>query len=614
MGYQAVMCGNPGEVMSQLRIQGCQLLIIDCLLPKMSGVDLAKKIKAEVSPPIPIILTSGIYKDKAFVKDSLQQTGALAFLPKPFNIGDLQALVHKALEKLVDQDLSPVETLLTSVLSPQEKIQTVNELESIESYDIPWVVSLLMNASATGVLRLDTDKDKSAISFSKGKIFQVDMANPESFFGALLIEKGYLSPEQLDHALKMKSPKKLGERLVDLNMLSPHVIDIINSEQTAIRLSRVITDSTYTISFKEEAVGVGSVDGALIDTEEIAPFLVDWTYSKIGTDWLKQRYLKWLDSPPVKNPQAPRYQRLWSLPPLSESTDLVRSFESGMPLSHVLAQGAHPEDQIYQVFHLLILTGYLYIKREIKAADESAQITRLERIVKDMATQDYFAILGLGRNAKAPDIKRTYHELAKLFHPDKVASNSSAKLKELTQKVFSHMTTAYETLADETKRGNYLKEIDMGRAEKILKAETLLEEGKALLKAGQAAKAKFKFEAAVQLRPPNSELLIHLAWAKMMGAEVKGGETALLEVESALNKIPPEDRHNSTYYFVKGLFQKMLGEDSAAKKNMQHALALNPKFIEAERALRTFDSKKKVNTDIFRGDLKDVVGNLFRKK
>ena len=82
-------------------------------------------------------------------------------------------------------------------------------------------------------------------------------------------------------------------------------------------------------------------------------------------------------------------------------------------------------------------------------------------------------------------------------------------------------------------------------------------------------------------------------------------------------RIPPEDRHNSNYYFSKGLFQDCIGEDVAAKKNVQHALALNPKFLEAERVLRSMDQKEKrgkEKTDIFRGDLSTVVGNLFRSK
>jgi curved DNA-binding protein CbpA len=230
-----------------------------------------------------------------------------------------------------------------------------------------------------------------------------------------------------------------------------------------------------------------------------------------------------------------------------------------------------------------------------------------------MKTQDFFGTLGLSRSTKGPEIKKAYYELAKVFHPDRIPSNASTKLKELAQNVFSHMTLAYETLSDDTKRAEYLKEIEMGRAEKILQAETMIEDAKGLLKLGQAPKALEKFEAVLKLRPPNSEIWIHYAWAKMLSGQGEAS-TRLGLVEGILNKIPPEDRHNSIYYFVKALYQKLTGDEGPAKKNLQNALVLNPKFVDAERLLRSFESSKKKQPDIFRGDLKDVVGSLFRKK
>ena len=612
MGFQAVLCNNPTEALNQFRIQGAQLIILDCLLPKLPGIELAQKFKTESPEQIPIILTSGVFKDKTFVKDALHKTGAMAFLAKPFNMDELKALISKALEKEVE-DNSPMEALLTSSGTPLEKIQLINSLGQIEAFDIPWLCCLAMQGSATGVLTLKNEKSKSAIYFSKGTITQVDMQSPDSFFGALLIEGGYLTPDKLEKALATKSSKKLGERLVDLNLISPHVIDITNAEQTAIRLSRIITEAVYDVSFDTKEIQQST---SSIDTEGIASFLVDWVNSKLELPWLKQRYLKWQDNPVVRVAQSKsHFQRIWNLPPLKNAPMLITDFEQGLSLNQTLSKGTYREDIVYQVFHLLILIGYMHFKREIRMVDEKVQMARLQKIWADMKTQDYFAVLGVAKNAKAPDVKKTYYDLAKIFHPDKIPSNASAQLKDLAQKVFGQMTAAYETLSNEMKRAEYVKGIEMGRAEKILQAEGLFEEGRAALKAGIPKKAIEKFEEAVNLKAPTSELLIHLAWSKiMLGGQ---NDSALLEVERTLNKIPPEDRHNSIYYFVKGLFQNMTGEEAAAKKNIQHALALNPKFLDAERALRSIESKDKRNkekTDIFRGDLGTVVGNLFRKK
>jgi len=611
MGFQPVVCPTPAEVLNQFRIQGGHLAIIDCLLPKMPGVELAKKIKAEFGENIPIILSSGVYRDKGFIKDALQQTGAVGFFSKPFQVAELQDMVNSVLEGKFDEDAMPLESLLTAQLSPSEKIQEINNLKLVEAYDIPWLCCSIMNSSITGVLKFQSDKEKAVISFYEGRIVQIEMKSPESFFGALLIEKGYVSSEQIELALAQENSKKLGERLVDMNILSPHIISTINAEQTAIRLSKIISDVTYNVSFSEDKVTDLT---ASIDTETITPFLIDWLNSKIPATWIKQRYLKWLNSPPVRSAMTQSYQRLWNIPPLKNVPDLVTDFTKGVTLSQALSKGRYKEDLVYQIFHLLVIVGYLQLKREIKPLDEIAQITRLRKILEDMKSQDYFATLGLGRGAKALEIKKTYYELAKIFHPDKIPGNASPKLKELAQNVFSQMTRSYETISDDSKRAAYLKEIEVGRAEKILQAESILEDAKALLKLGQAAKALQQFDKVLSLRPANSEILIHFAWAKMLSGEKKL-EDRLVEVEGILNKIPPEDRHNAIYYFVKGMYQKLTGDEGPAKKNLQNALTLNPKFVDAQRLLRTFDQgKKKAATDIFRGDLKDVVGSLFRKK
>lgn len=63
--------------------------------------------------------------------------------------------------------------------------------------------------------------------------------------------------------------------------------------------------------------------------------------------------------------------------------------------------------------------------------------------------KDYYAILGLDRNASIEDIKKAYRRLAFKYHPDKNQGDKASEEK------FKEITEAYAILSDETKRAKY---------------------------------------------------------------------------------------------------------------------------------------------------------------
>ncbi|MBK9293295.1 MAG: response regulator [Oligoflexia bacterium] len=611
-GYTPTHFTNPTDAINQFKIQSAHAFVIDCLLPKISGIELAVQLRKEGALTAPMFLTSGVFKDKAYSKEAIQKTGALNFFNKPFNVSDLIKAINSSFSDFIDEELSPFENLMINSLSPQEKIKSINQLGEIEALDLPLIYCHLMNSKASGILKLSNTKFPMQISFNQGKIVQVEMKNPESFFGHLLIENGYLTPEQLDEALKVESGKRIGEKLVELNYISPHVIDIINSEQMALRLSMSVGNENYNLFFEEKNV---LPSASFIDQERLSPFIYDWLNSKFDLAWLKQRYMKWEERPTIINNIASQWLSLWSFPVFKSFMQIVKSFEQGKDLEEIINKYPQNEEVIYQILHILILVEHVKFKNEDKKQfDATAHLARLRKLQVTLQNQDHFAILGISKNAKSTDIKKTYHELAKIFHPDKIPPNSTKELAEAAKNVFGLITKAYEVLSNEPKRLAYIKELEMGRTEKILQGEALFEEGKILLTSGNALKALEKFTMAKSLKPPTSDLLIHTAWALLVSCEQNKNSSQIKESEQILSKIPPEDRHNATYYFVKGYYQKMTNDFVAARKNVQHALSLKPKFIEAERLLRFFDLQKNNKTvDILNSDLKDVVGSLFKK-
>ena len=60
---------------------------------------------------------------------------------------------------------------------------------------------------------------------------------------------------------------------------------------------------------------------------------------------------------------------------------------------------------------------------------------------------DYYDILGVSKDASAPDIKSAYRKQAVEWHPDKHKDN-----KEAAEKRFKEINEAYQILSDKQKR------------------------------------------------------------------------------------------------------------------------------------------------------------------
>jgi molecular chaperone DnaJ len=66
-----------------------------------------------------------------------------------------------------------------------------------------------------------------------------------------------------------------------------------------------------------------------------------------------------------------------------------------------------------------------------------------------MAKQDYYATLGVARDASADDLKKAYRKLAMQYHPDRNPGDAAAEAK------FKEINEAYGILTDDQKRGAY---------------------------------------------------------------------------------------------------------------------------------------------------------------
>ena len=95
LGYDASTFGSAEEFLNSEQISRTSCLITDLHMPGLSGLDLQDRLIAE-GYRFPIIFLTG-YPDEN-VRARALKSGAVAFLSKPFNEGDLLGYLEKALK------------------------------------------------------------------------------------------------------------------------------------------------------------------------------------------------------------------------------------------------------------------------------------------------------------------------------------------------------------------------------------------------------------------------------------------------------------------------------------------------------------------------------------
>lgn len=208
--------------------------------------------------------------------------------------------------------------------------------------------------------------------------------------------------------------------------------------------------------------------------------------------------------------------------------------------------------------------------------------------------KDYYKILEISTGAGADEIKRAYHRLAKLYHPD---SNSSSIA---SAELFKEINEAYQVLSDPVKKGTY----DLGIVSTVIYNETVFEpylsanvEEKAVLQ-NEEFEITYRYAGEGRVfKKPESSTIAYLSSPAVdhniiyiSGAEVK--ETSLTYTVCALTTgtilIPPA----SIYIRNKQIFSSELKVQSKNNncffcKKEQAAEHPFPFYLNKEQEVRT---------------------------
>ncbi|MGZ3744686.1 MAG: response regulator [Pseudobdellovibrionaceae bacterium] len=617
-GHQVFLVAEPEKASEIIKNEKIDVFFVDCLLPQMMGIDYITKIRSEIqaSAKFKIVLMSGIYTDSEFVQDATKKTQAVAFLKKPFDLNEALKLV-KTSEGPGKEEASPRKNLYQifgrNLVSNREKRKLIESLEEVSGFDLPFIYSLLVEMKSSGHLNIyGVDGNVSGVSFSNGVIVGVDIEDKTTYLGEMLIQSGYALPEDVQEALNDKSPRRLGQRLMQANKLSPHAFDLILTEQMNIRLSRTIVDQMIRINFSTAEVEMIEPS---IDSDSLSYFLHDWIASKLSSAWLKKMHLIWASYRIARSatyrPDHPALQ-MSLIQSLDGFTDFI---DRGATLMDLLAVGGYHEAAVHKAVHFLLTKGLIVFVKSQAVVSPQERLKNLRKIYADIQAKNHFKIVeyfGLGQESVATVSGMVDEFLPVLGEQPKDPKDEAFKL---WSQIRTRVTEACTAFLDVGQRQQYKQNNLKSEAENILKANSLLEEVKAALQLNQYSKAAPLMEQVVELNPQGGQVHLYNAWAKIGTLDPQKKMQQLKDIEFELMQVPPDEKYDALFPFVTGLLQKVKGDFVGARRSFEKCLALNSSMIVARRELSQLSSMGANNKeDILNMDLKKMVSGFFKKK
>ena len=95
-GYDVTVASDGGEAIARIEKELFDLVITDLKMPKASGLDVLKAVK-ETSPDSVVLIITAFASAESAVE--AMKLGAYDYLPKPFQVDEVQLIIRNALEK-----------------------------------------------------------------------------------------------------------------------------------------------------------------------------------------------------------------------------------------------------------------------------------------------------------------------------------------------------------------------------------------------------------------------------------------------------------------------------------------------------------------------------------
>ncbi|MBX3021928.1 MAG: response regulator [Bdellovibrionales bacterium] len=584
-GYQVTWCNTAVKALTHAQRMEFHCLVVDCMLPKMNGVDLVEEIRQiNTATPPKSFLFSGIFRDKKFIKEAVDRTGALNYFIKPFDMAELLRQVEDAFRGEEGHDDPPLLSLYSNdVMSDTELLRLIQTETTIHSVHLPMLYKRLQGTALSGELTLTSGVgDNSSVLFYNGQVFAVRTPDKDSYFGGLAVGYGFVSPDEVIKALNNPSTKLLGQKLIESMSLSPHAIHVILEEQLALRLSQTLQSGVVSLQWTG---GKMPPPDYTLHPQRFEELMADWTRSKVDPTWIKANFALW-GSYALEGHVHPHINEAKTIDDLLSHEDFVER-----------------EDLPYFFRQLLLGNASIGSSRG-SARNWTFMENRLSQLLVEYKSANFFQILGVGEKAQSLELNKAFNDLKEYFDPHNLPAGAPSSVMVKASKVFQQIEAAYKTLSEETARTHYVLVQQNRRAQDILENEPVFRAAIYELQSGHAKEAAKRLQSLIEKKVDFKDLKAYRIWA---GLKVDKRYS-----EITLDQVPPEERHSAPYMMAKGIYHRQRGQVVKALECFRTAHILDPRLLISQSELERLraDLERRGHRDLLR-EVTSVIDNLF---
>lgn len=588
-GYEVHSYEDAESALEDLDEQEYALALLDILLPGTNGLQLCQKLRALPKlKDLPVIMMTAFYKQADHIRDAREQYGATDYLLKPFPLKTL----HEKIEELIGAPEASADA---------ERLSVEGQLSET---GLPRILHNLYSLRATGLLHLEHKEVKKVVYIRNGYPIFVRSNLVREFLGQLLIKASLLTQEQLDESLKVaqENNQRHGMALIEMGLITPQQLNDVLRNQVIDKLLDLFTWANGSYRFVQAREFKGNITS--IDLSP-ANLILQGLRDHANREQVLNILEPLLETYPqvAENPLY-RFQEIQ----LSVTEQrILESCNGANQLSEILKKYLLSRKEAEPLMAALLTTGILVGRAEPEAPIEEPVVeetldmkARREAFLKDyawMMEQDYFTLLGVSESDPREQVRKSYYNMVKKYHPDRFFEQDILPdLKDKVNALFQRISDAHETLSDATAKARYISDQKGENVntttslEKILQAETAFQKGMVFFRVKKYAEAEKSFSEALNISPNEAEYIMYQAWSAYKTNP--GATEAIIHTRKKLLRAIEMNPKLSLAHLYLGHVCRDEGNEKEAQRRFERAIQCDPNCTDALRELRLMNMRK----------------------